>query len=80
MIRKEEKLIARGLNPPGPLLMLKKKLAEIEHSGNLRVIVSNTEAADEIISYFREISADYELDRVGDDYHLIMNLDSCEEV
>ncbi|MFO7915872.1 MAG: sulfurtransferase TusA family protein [Candidatus Krumholzibacteriales bacterium] len=80
MIRKEEKLIARGLNPPGPLLMLKKKLKEIEYSGNLRIIVSNIDAADEIITYFREISADYELDRVGDDYHLIMNLDSYEEV
>lgn len=80
MIRKEEKLVARGLTPPGPLLMLKKKLKEIRREGNLRVIVSSTEAADEIISYIRGIPADYELDRVGDDYHVIMNLDSCEEV
>jgi hypothetical protein len=60
--------------------MLKKKLGEIELSGYLRVIVSTSEAADEIISYFREISAEYELDRVGDDYHLIIDLDSCEDV
>jgi TusA-related sulfurtransferase len=80
MIKKEEKLIARGLSPPGPMMMLRKKIEEIEMSGNLRVIVSSAEAADEIISFSKEISAEYELDRVGDDYHVLINLDSCKEV
>ncbi len=72
-INNEERVLAKGLNPPGPLLIVKKKMRSM-HGGNLRVIVSNQEAADELIKYFRERSAEAEIDRAGDDYHVVVNL------
>ena len=72
-INNEERVIAKGLNPPGPLLIVKKKVRSMQ-GGNLRVIVSNQEAADELIEYFRERSAEAEIDRAGDDFHVVVNL------
>lgn len=72
-INNEERVIAKGLNPPGPLLIVKKKVMSMQ-GGNLRVIVSNQEAADELIKYFRDRSAEAEIDRAGDDYHVVVDL------
>jgi TusA-related sulfurtransferase len=72
-INNEERVIAKGLNPPGPLLIVKKKVRSMQ-GGNLRVIVSNQEAADELIKYFRERSAEAEIDMAGDDYHVVVDL------
>ena len=80
MIQEEERIIARGLHAPGPLLMVKKRLKEIEITGTLRVIVSSLEAAEELVDYSQSNSTDSELDRAGDDYHVIVNLDSYKEV
>ena len=74
----EERIIAKGLNPPGPLLIVKKKIRSMR-GGNLRIIVSNQEAADELIEYFRERSAEAELDRAGDDYHVVVSLANFED-
>ncbi|MCK4350403.1 MAG: sulfurtransferase TusA family protein [Candidatus Krumholzibacteria bacterium] len=72
-INNEERVLAKGLNPPGPLLIVKKKM-RLMHGGNLRVIVSNQAAADELIKYFRDRSAEAEIDRAGDDYHVVVDL------
>ena len=80
MVQREEKIIARGLHPPGPLLMVKKRLREIELTGTLRIIVSSLEIAEELVEFFKSNSTDFELDRAGDDYHVIVNLDSYKKV
>ncbi len=77
-INNEVRVIAKGLNPPGPLLIVKKKLRSLQ-GGNLRVIVSNQEAADELVAYFRERSAEAEIDMAGDDYHVVVNLENFED-
>ncbi len=65
-------IIAKGLKPPGPLLVVKKKLQTVT-SERVRIIVSNREAVDEIVDYLKGIEAPYELDRAGDDYHIIID-------
>jgi TusA-related sulfurtransferase len=80
MVKREEKIIARGLNSPGPLLMVKKRLREIELTGTLRIIVSSLEIAEEIVEFFKSNSTYFELDRAGDDYHVIVDLDSYKKV
>ena len=69
----ETRIIARGLNPPGPLLLVKKKLEQIR-SGQLRVIVSSEEAAAELVAFFKEQEIGVEIDRAGDDIHVVAEL------
>ena len=78
-INNEERVRAKGLNPPGPLLIVKKKVRSMQ-GGNLRVIVSNQEAADELIKYFRERSAEAEIDRAGDDFHVVVDLENFKDI
>jgi len=69
----EKRIIARGLNSPGPLLIVKKKL-ESTSAEKLRVVVSSEEAALELQRYFRKRSAEAEIDVAGDDYHVVIDL------
>jgi TusA-related sulfurtransferase len=69
----EKRIIARGLNTPGPLLIVKKKL-ESTSAEKIRVVVSNEEAALDLQRYFRNRSAEAEIDVAGDDYHVIVDL------
>lgn len=77
---KELKVIAKGLKPPGPLLIVKNELKDADREGTLRVIVSNREAAEELVEFFSAMGAELEIDGVGDDFHVIVNLSSCKEV
>jgi TusA-related sulfurtransferase len=72
MKTEETRVLARGLNPPGPLLLAKKKLAGLESGGVLRVIVSSEEAADELVDYFLETGLRVEIDNAGEDIHVIV--------
>ena len=74
----EIRIIARGLNPPGPLLLVKKRLEELK-GGRLRVIVSSEDAADELVNYFTGMDADVEIDRAGDDIHVVVDLTGSGE-
>ena len=74
----EKRIIARGLNPPGPLLLVKKRLEELK-GGRLRVIVSSEDAADELVDYFTGMDADVEIDRAGDDIHVVVDLTGSGE-
>jgi TusA-related sulfurtransferase len=69
----EKRIIARGLNSPGPLLIVKKEIEET-NAAKLRVVVSSEEAALELQRYFRKRSAEAEIDVAGDDYHVVVDL------
>jgi TusA-related sulfurtransferase len=69
----EERIVARGLKSPGPLLMVKKRLKTLD-ARRIRVIVSSREAAEDIINYFETRGAAIELDRAGEDYHVVVDL------
>ena len=75
----EEKIMAKGLSPPGPLLIVKKKLQEGIRAQHVRVIVSNPESVDELVSYFEKRGAETMTDRAGEDYHVIADLANFKE-
>ena len=75
----EERIIARGLNPPGPLLIVKKRLAE-RSAFRIRVIVSNREAADELIEFFEAGGGIAEIDPAGEDFHVVADLRKFKDV
>ncbi len=74
----ERRIIARGLNSPGPLLLVKKEL-ESAGAGKLRVVVSSEEAALDLQRYFRNRSAEAEIDVAGDDYHVVIDLEHFKD-
>lgn len=74
----EKRILARGLNPPGPLLIVKKEL-ESTDAMKLRVVVSSESAALELQGYFRARAAEAEIDMAGDDYHVIIDLEHFED-
>jgi len=74
----EKRIIARGLNPPGPLLLVKKRLEELK-GGHLRVIVSSDDAADELVDYFIAMDAKVEIDNAGADIHVVVDLTESGE-
>ena len=79
MERNNEKLIvARKLNSPGPLLLVKKEL-ESTGAKKIRVVVSSEKAAADLREYFTARSAGAEIDVAGDDYHVIIDLEHFED-
>jgi len=74
----EERIIARGLNPPGPLLLVKKRLEDLKCE-HLRIIVSSDDAADELVNYFLGMDAKVEIDSAGDDIHVVVDLTESGE-
>jgi len=75
----EERIMARGLNPPGPLLIVKKRLKTID-AIRIRVIVSSREAAEDLVNYFETRGAPSEIDRAGEDYHVVVDLRTFKDV
>ena len=69
----EERVVARGLKSPGPLLIVKKRLKTLD-AARIRVIVSSMEAAEDIVNYFETRGAATELDRAGEDFHVVVDL------
>ncbi len=74
----EQRIIARGLHSPGPLLLVKKKLDEFK-GRHIRVIVSSDDAADEIVDFFMKMGAKVEIDNAGDDIHVVVDLTESGE-
>lgn len=71
--------MARGLKSPGPLLLVKKRLK----SGDvvrMRIIVSSREAAEDLVNFFESRGATAELDRTGEDFHVVADLRSFKDV
>jgi TusA-related sulfurtransferase len=64
------KVNARGLSIPGPRLMVETALAKGPCT-MMRVIVSNQEAAKDLEEFFASLSATVEIDRVGEEYHIL---------
>ena len=69
----EERIVARGLKSPGPLLIVKKRLKTLD-AGRVRVIVSSRDAAEDVVNYFETRGAATEIDRAGEDYHVVVDL------
>jgi TusA-related sulfurtransferase len=69
----EERVVARGLKSPGPLLIVKKRLKTLD-AARIRVIVSSMEAAEDIVNYFETRGAATEIDRAGEDFHVVVDL------
>ncbi len=72
------KIMARGLKPPAPLLLVKNEMKTI-NTNMIRVIVSNREAVDELVEYFESNGAETEIDTVGNDYHVVVDLSDFEK-
>lgn len=75
----EERIMARGLKPPGPLLLVKKRL-KTSDATRIRVIVSNREAAEDLVNFFEARGATAELDRTGEDFHVVADLSGFKDV
>jgi hypothetical protein len=69
----EERITAKGLKSPGPLLIVKKRLAE-RGAFRMRVIVSNREAAEELVAFFEARGGVAEIDPAGEDFHVVADL------
>jgi TusA-related sulfurtransferase len=69
----EERIVARGLKAPGPLLVVKKRLETLE-AVRIRVIVSSLEAAEDVVNFFETRGGVCEMDRAGEDFHVIVDL------
>jgi hypothetical protein len=64
------KVNARGLSNPGPRLMVETVLAK-GPCRLMRVIVSNEEAARDLETFFASLKAAVEIDRVGEEFHIL---------
>ena len=71
--RHELKINARGLSAPGPRLMVETALAR-DPSRFLRVVVSDSDAVDDLTAYFAERNASVKVDQVGEDFHVLVDL------
>jgi len=70
----EFKINAKGLSLRGPRMMVESELSK-EKCRWLRVIVSDLGAVDDLREYFTSMgAADIEVDRVGEDYHVVVEL------
>ena len=74
----EDRVMARGLKPPGPLLIVKKRLKG-RRSFRMRVIVSNREAAEELVGFFEARGGVAEIDPAGEDIHVVVDLRKFED-
>ena len=75
----EERIVARGLKSPGPLLVVKKRLATID-AARIRVIVSSREAAEDLVNFFESRGAASEIDCAGEDFHVVVDLRKFKDV
>ncbi|MFH1755129.1 MAG: sulfurtransferase TusA family protein [Candidatus Latescibacterota bacterium] len=64
------KVNARGLSNPGPRLMVETAL-EKGPCKLMRVIVSSQEAVSDLELYFKSHNARVDIDRVGEEYHIL---------
>lgn len=72
---KQIRISARGLSGAGPRMMVETAL-EKGDAESLRVVVSSVEALEDLRSYFTAMGASFEADRIGDDYHIHVDLTS----
>jgi TusA-related sulfurtransferase len=78
-INDEERIMARGLKSPGPLLVVKKRLKDLD-AMRIRVIVSSREAAEDLVNFFETRGAVAEIDPAGEDYHVVVDLATFKDV
>lgn len=76
---KEEKLLAKGLKAPGAILLVKRRLSDVK-ARYLRIIVTGSDVAEELLEYFDKRGSRTEIDRAGDDYHVIVDMKNYKDV
>ncbi|MBN2185702.1 MAG: hypothetical protein JW746_10280 [Candidatus Krumholzibacteriota bacterium] len=76
---KEIKILARGLETPSVLLLVKRSISGIT-SGMVRIIVSNEKAVGEVRAFFKARGVETEVDIAGDDFHLLLDMNYFKEV
>lgn len=69
------KINARGLSGPGARLMVENALSK-GTPGNVRVVVSDPGALENLKEYFSERNARIKVDQVGEEYHLFIEFES----
>ena len=67
----ELKINARGLDNPGPRMLVETALARGKPAA-LRVIVSHQEAVDDLRKLFEKHKATAEVDQIGDEFHVLV--------
>ena len=72
-VDRELKINARGLTAPGPRLMVETALTN-NPCQLLRVVVSNTDAVKDLEEYFAGKRAKVNVDQVGEEFHLLVEL------
>lgn len=75
----EERVVARGLRSPGPLLLVRNRVRETR-AARLRVIVSDRTSAEEVAGFLASRGAPAEIDAVGEEYHVIADLAHYKDV
>ena len=75
---RQMKINARGLPSPGPRMMVKRALADNECQ-TLRVVVSYAEAVEDLKEYFKSLHVTAEVDQIGDEFHLFVDLSSSKK-
>ena len=60
---------ARGLSGHGPRLMVQSALASASQTV-LRVVVSNQEAADDVMQYLESLGGTTEMDHIGNEFYV----------
>lgn len=75
----EERIMARGLKTPGPILVVKRRLKSVD-AVRIRVIVSSREAAEDLVDFFEVRGAAAEIDVAGEDFHVVADLGKFKDV
>jgi TusA-related sulfurtransferase len=70
----ELKINARGLSAPGPRMMVDSAL-ESNPGRRLRVVVSGSEAAEDLRAYLAGTGATVKVDQVGEEFHVIVQFE-----
>jgi TusA-related sulfurtransferase len=73
-MEREVKINARGLSAPGPRMMVETALAKAPCKV-MRVVVSNSQALEDLREFFASRRATVKIDQVGEEYHLVASFE-----
>jgi TusA-related sulfurtransferase len=75
----EVKINARGLSAPGPRLMAETALQK-GTCRLMRVVVSDTEAVDDLRDHFTRKGVTVKIDQVGEEFHVLLKFEESQDV
>jgi TusA-related sulfurtransferase len=74
----EIKINARGLSAPGPRLMAETALAKDRYRV-MRVVVSDSDSADDLHEYFTNKGVSVKTDQVGEEFHVLLEFEDDQD-